>query len=393
MNIVSQIIAVARCSLQSLGYRWRLAASTIVGVALVVMVLLGFLSMSEGFRRTLEETGSDHVALLVSKGANAEPGSWIEPSQAVLARELPGVRQDAGVPMVSAEVFQGISLPDQSGEEATLGLRGIDNHGIAIRPDLTVTKGRVFAPGARELLVGEAALASHPQLGVGQTVAIGGARWRVVGQFSAKAGLHGSEIWTDSQSLKDVYSMGPGFNAVRMALASGATAASLQATISRDPRLARLEVVSEDAFYSAQAQGVVKIIELIGWPIAIIMAVGAIAAAVNTMYNSVEAQTRDIATLRALGFGSLPVFMAVMVEAAVLVLVGGSIGALAAFLLFQGLEGSTMSSSQSQMTFKFAVSGRAVVQAIVLATIVGLIGGLFPALHAARKPVLDGLRE
>jgi putative ABC transport system permease protein len=393
MNIISQIVAVARCSLQSLGYRWRLAASTIIGVALVVMVLLGFLSMSEGFRRTLDETGSDRVALLVSKGSNAEPSSWIEASQATLARELPGVRQDAGVPMVSAEVFQSISLPDQSGEEATLGLRGIDSHGIGIRPELTVTSGRVFAPGARELLVGEAAVANHPQLAVGRTVSIGGARWRVVGIFATGAGLHGSEIWTDSQSLKDVYGLQAGFNVVRIALASGVAAADLQTAIVSEPRLAKLEVVSEDSFYSAQAQGVVKIIELIGWPIAIIMAVGAVAAAVNTMYNSVEAQTRDIATLRAIGFGSLPVFVAVMAEAAVLVLLGGCIGALAAFLLFEGLEGSTMSTSQSQMTFKFAVSGMAVVQAIALAMFVGLIGGLFPALHAARKPVLDGLRE
>ncbi|GAB5352371.1 ABC transporter permease [Qipengyuania sp. 483] len=393
MNYGLQIAAVAKTSLQSMGHRWRLAASTVVGVALVVIVLLGFLAMSEGFRRTLEETGSDRVALLVSDGANAEPMSWVEPQQALLASELQGVRTDAGSPMISAEVYQGISLPDASGEEKTLGLRGMDTKGLAIRPGLDVIEGRPFAAGARELLVGEIAIAQHPQLAVGNTVAIAGAQWTVVGAFSAQSGLHGAEIWTDAQSLKDVYGTGTGYNAVRMALASGFTAADLQAAVKRDPRLTDLEVVGEDEFYSAQAQGIVKIIELIGWPIAIIMAVGAIAAAINTMYNSVEAQTREIATLRALGFGGMPVFIAVMAEAFVLVLVGGVIGAMAATALFQGLEGTTMSSSHSLMTFKFAVSGQSIVQAIVLATIVGLIGGLFPAMHAARKPILDGLKE
>lgn len=393
MNFGSQILAVVRSSLQSLSFRWRLAVSTLVGVALVVMVLLGFLAMSEGFRKTLEETGSDRVALLVTEGANAEAFSLIEASQVVLARELDGIRMDAGKPMVSAEVYQSISLADGAGKDVTLGLRGMDSEGLRIRPSLVITQGRAFSEGARELLVGEAAIARQPQLAVGNSVSIAGAKWQVVGSFSAGSSLYGAELWTDSQSLKSVYGMDTHFNTVRLALASGVTPQDLQALLDQDPRMADVDAIGEAEFFSAQAQGVVKIIEFIGWPIAVIMAVGAIAAAINTMYNSVEAQSREIATLRALGFGRLPIFIAVMAEAAVLVLLGGVLGSLAAFVLFEGLEGSTLSGSQAQVTFKFALSAASVVQAIVLAAVIGLFGGLLPALHAARKPVLDGLRE
>lgn len=393
MNFTSQIVAVVRSSLQSLSYRWRLAVSTLVGVALVVMVLLGFLAMSEGFRKTLEETGSDGVALLVSEGAKSETFSMLDASQVALARELGGIRKDAGNPMVSAEVYKGISLVDADGMDATLGLRGMDSEGLRIRPGLVITNGRAFSEGSRELLVGEAAVARHPQLAVGNTVAIAGAQWQVVGTFSAGSSLYGAELWTDSQSLKGVFGLDTSFNAVRIALANGVTPQQLQATLDSDPRLSDVQAVGEAEFFSAQAQGVVKIIEFIGWPIAVIMAIGAIAAAINTMYNSVEAQTREIATLRALGFGRLPIFIAVMVEAAVLVLLGGILGSLAAFALFEGLEGSTLSGSQTQVTFKFAISAASVVQAIVLAAVIGLLGGLLPALHASRKPVLDGLRE
>ena len=220
MNFTSQIVAVVRSSLQSLSYRWRLAVSTLVGVALVVMVLLGFLAMSEGFRKTLEETGSDGVALLVSEGAKSETFSMLDASQVALARELAGIRKDAGNPMVSAEVYKGISLVDADGMDATLGLRGMDSEGLRIRPGLVITNGRAFSEGSRELLVGEAAVARHPQLAVGNTVAIAGAQWQVVGTFSAGSSLYGAELWTDSQSLMGVFGLDTSFNAVRIALAN-----------------------------------------------------------------------------------------------------------------------------------------------------------------------------
>lgn len=393
MKFITQVYSVVKTSLQSLGYRWRLAVSTVVGIALVVMVLLGFLSMSEGFRRTLENTGSAEIALIKSKGAKSETLSWLGASQEVLSRELAGIRKDGGVPMTSAEIYKAVNLTEENGSVTALGLRGMGKNGLNLRTSLSIVEGRSFAPGNRELLVGSLAMKRYPTLNLGQTVSLAGSDWTVVGVFDASDGLYGAELWTDADSVKDVFKTGPGFNVLRVALASGSTSETLLNEMTKDPRMADVDAVSEKEFFSSQSQGVIKIIELIGWPISILMAIGAIAGAINTMYNSVEAQKRDIATLRVLGFGPVPIFVSVMAEAIALVLIGGVIGTIFALLLFNGLEGTTTNSSQSQMTFKFAVSLGSILNAMTLAVIVGFFGGLIPALKAAKQPILMGLRE
>ena len=392
MNVLYQVLSVTRSSLQSLGYRWRLAVSTVGGIALVVLVLLGFLSMSEGFQKTLDNTGSSDIVIIKSRNTNSESMSWIDIDDAAALDTIKGIRTSGRRPMISRELYRAVML--SGGEErTTLGLRGIEGEGVALRPGMVIAEGRMFEDGNRELIVGRMAADSDDSLRVGHTTQIAGVEWTIVGIFEVARGLYGAEMWTDASSMRDVFKSPSGFNIVRLALAEGSSTDGVRQQLQNDPRTDSLDVLSEKEFYRDQASGLVKAIEMIGWPIAILMAIGAIAGTVNTVYNSVAVQSRDISTLRALGFGRLPVFIAVMAEAIALVLVGGALGVILSILLFNGFEGSTLTGSQSQMSFEFSVTSESVIEAMILAVTVGFIGGMFPALLAAGKPILEGLRE
>jgi putative ABC transport system permease protein len=391
-SLLLQITALTAMNLRSLPKRFWLSLSTVIAVTLVVVVLLAFLAMQNGFQHTLASAGADDVAMILRAGSQSEVGSVITRDQIRLIEEAPGIAKSPdGKPLVSAELYlvvDGIKHASQT--KANLPLRGIGQEGLAVRKGIHLIAGRMFSPGTNEIVVGKALLSEFDGLQLGQTVTFGTSRWTVVGVFAAEGSVFESEIWADLPVLQSFFKRDNVFQTVRARLVSPAALGELQRYLDSDPRL-KLEAKSEAAYFAEQASGTSDLIQKLGWPLAIAMAFGALAGALNTMYSSVAARTTEIATLRAIGFGGLPAFVSTLVESAVLAALGGVLGVTAAFLVFNGLSASTLGASFTQVVFTFEVTPALAAQGVSLALIVGLIGGIFPSIRAARMPILVGL--
>jgi putative ABC transport system permease protein len=276
-----------------------------------------------------------------------------------------------------------------TGTAANVPFRGVGPNAAAVRDRFRIVEGRMFAPGLYEVVVGRGAAGQFLGLKVGEKVRFGSLEWLVVGRFEDGGSVSESEVWGDVHVLQGVYQRGNTYQSVRARLArTGDVAAALDA----DPRV-NVAVRTERAFYAEQSQVMVKLVTTVGTFIAVLMGIGAVFGAVNTMYSAVAARTREIATLRALGFGAAPVVVSVLVEAAVLGLAGGVLGSLVAYVAFNGVQASTLNfQTFSQLTFAFTVTPAVLATGIVYAVALGLVGGLLPALRAATMPVTAGLR-
>jgi putative ABC transport system permease protein len=391
-SLLLQIVAVTRINLKSMPQRLWLSLSTIVAIGLVVMVLLSFLAMANGFRRTIAGSGSPEIAVALRAGSQAEINSVVSRDQVRLIEEGPGVAKGAdGKPLVSGELYltvDGIKRSSQT--KANLPLRGIGTEGAELRRGITIVEGRMFAPGTNEVVVGRSLLREFEGFELGQTVKFGTARWTVVGVFSAAGSVFDSEIWADLPVVQSLFKRANVVQTIRVRLTAPAALADLKAYNDNDPRL-KLDVKSEAAYFADQAARTSDVIQMLGWPLAIAMAFGALAGALNTMYSSVAARATEIATLRAIGFGGFPAFAGTLIESLVLAAIGGVIGATATYLIFDGLTTSTLGESFTQIVFSFELSAGLIGQGVVLALIVGLAGGLFPAIRAARMPIVAGL--
>jgi putative ABC transport system permease protein len=391
-SLLLQITALTAMNLRSLPKRFWLSLSTVIAVTLVVVVLLAFLAMQNGFQHTLASAGADDVAMILRAGSQSEVASVITRDQIRLIEEAPGIAKGPdGKPLVSAELYlvvDGVKHASQT--KANLPLRGIGQEGLAVRKGIHIIAGRMFSPGTNEIVVGKALLSEFDGLQLGQTVTFGTSRWKVVGVFEAEGSVFESEIWADLPVVQSFFKRDNVFQTVRARLVSPAALGELQRYLDSDPRL-KLEAKSEAAYFAEQASGTSDLIQKLGWPLAIAMAFGALAGALNTMYSSVAARTTEIATLRAIGFGGLPAFVSTLVESAVLAALGGGLGVAAAFLVFNGLSASTLGASFTQVVFTFEVTPALAAQGVSLALIVGLIGGIFPSIRAARMPILAGL--
>jgi putative ABC transport system permease protein len=391
-SLLLQIIAVTLINIKSMPQRLWLSLSTVTAVGLVVTVLLSFLAMANGFKRTIEGSGADDVAVVLRAGARSELNSSVMRDQVRLIEEGPGVAKGAdGKPLVSAELYltvDGIKRTTQT--KANLPLRGISQQGAGLRRGVVLTEGRMFNPGTNEVVVGKALVAEFQGFDVGQTISFGTSRWTVVGVFSTGGSVFESEIWADLPVVQSLFKRNNVFQTVRALLTSPAALAALTSYVENDPRL-KLDVSSEAAYFADQASQTSDLIQKLGWPLAIAMAFGALAGALNTMYSSVASRTTEIATLRAIGFGGFPAFVGTLVESLILAVIGGAIGAAATYLIFDGFTASTLGASFTQVVFSFQLTPRLIGQGVVLALIVGLIGGLFPAIRAARMPIVAGL--
>ncbi len=385
-----QTLAVTAINLKSIPQRPGMSAATVLSIALVVGVLLGFLAMANGFRATVQGTGADDIAVVMRAGSQAELNSNLMREDERLIAEAPGIARDAdGEPIVSAELYvvtDGMRSASQT--PANLPLRGVGPRAPELRDGFTITQGRMFEPGAAELLVGENVLAEYEGFALGEPIRLGSNTWTVVGVFSTGGTVFDSELWTDAPVVQSLYQRGNSFQSVRLRLASPEAIEETRAYLDAEPRL-NVDVQSERAFFASQAGGTVTLIEYVGWPLAILMAIGALAGAWNTMYSSVDSRVREIATLRALGFSGFSAFLGTMVESLLLALLGGIIGAVVTWLLFDGLTASTLGSSFTQIVFAFAVTPGAMIAGVILALVVGLLGGLIPAMRAARVPLLS----
>lgn len=392
-SLLLQIVSVTTINLKSLPQRLWLSLSTIVAVSLVVMVLLSFLAMANGFRRTIEGSGADDIAVVLRGGSQSEINSVVTRDQVRLIEQGNGIARDTdGKPLVSAELYLVVDgIKRTTGTKANLPLRGIGAQGAALRHGIAMTAGRMFKPGANEIVVGKGIVAQFSGFDLGETVTFAGSRWTVVGIFSAGGTVFESEIWGDLPVVQSLFKRVNEFQTIRARLSSPSTLADLRSFAQKDTRIKQLEIKSEAAYFAEQASRTSDLIQKLGWPLAIAMALGALAGALNTMYSSVAARASEIATLRAIGFGGLAAFVGTLIEALVLSAIGGGVGALVAFFVFDGFTTSTLGASFTQVVFDFQLSPGLIAQGVILALAVGLLGGLSPAIRAARMPIVGGL--
>jgi putative ABC transport system permease protein len=391
-SLLLQITALTVMNLKSLPKRFCLSLSTVVAVMLVVVVLLAFLAMRNGFQHTLASAGAEDVAIILRAGAQSEIASVVMRDQVRLIEEAPGIaKRSDGKRLVSAELYLVVDgIKHSSQTKANLPLRGIGQEGMAVRRGITIIAGRMLSPGSNEIVVGKALLGEFDGFELGQTVTLGTGRWTVVGVFEAEGSVFESEIWADLPVVQSFFKRDNVFQTVRARLVTPAALDGLQRYLDSDPRL-KLEAKSEAAYFAEQAAGTSDLIQKLGWPLAIAMAFGALAGALNTMYSSVAARTTEIATLRAIGFGGLPALVSTLIESTLLAALGGVLGVAAAFMIFDGLSASTLGASFTQVVFSFKLTPALAAQGVSLALIVGVIGGIFPSIRAARMPVLAGL--
>ena len=386
-----QTLAVASVGVSSLPQRWGASSVIVVGIAGVVGVLVAMLAMGEGFKATLNRTGNETTAIILRGGSQAETNSVITRDQVPLIGQLDGIaRSRDGRPLVSPELSQVVSLVTRAdGTDANAQLRGVGAMAWELRPQVRIVEGRRFEPGRRELVVGRGAREQYVGLEVGRTLELANQPWTVVGVFES-GDSHESELWADAEVLGPTYQR-TAFQSVTVKLDGKRGLARLKAAMAADPRL-KLDVETTRHYYNKQSAGLTRLIQILGTVVGAIMAVGAVFGALNTMYAAVAARAREIATLRAIGFRGLPVVVAVMLETMLLALLGGLIGALLAWLVFNGYTASTLSGNFSQVVFQFQVGPELVWTGLKWALGIGLVGGLFPALRAARLPVTAALR-
>jgi putative ABC transport system permease protein len=384
-------LAAAKVGIAGLPQRWGASSVIVVGIAGVVGVLVAMLAMGAGFAQTLKQTGSDDSAIILRGGSQAETNSVITRDQVPLISALDGVARGAdGKPLVSPELSQVVNLPSRSdGTDANAQIRGVGASGWTLRPHIRIVQGRKFQPGLRELVVGQGAMRQFRGIEVGKSVMFANQQWTVVGEF-ASGDSHDSELWADADTLGSTYNR-QAFQSVTAKLEGKDGFRKLKAALAGDPRL-KLDVLTTHDYYAKQSEGLEKLIRILGTVIGTIMAIGAVFGALNTMYAAVAGRAREIATLRALGFRGLPVVVAVMLETMLLALLGGLLGAGLAWLVFNGYEVSTLGSNFSQVVFQFRVSPELLWSGLKWALGIGLVGGLFPALRAARLPVTEALR-
>lgn len=394
-SVVSQTVAITATNLKSVGSRIGTSLVIVVGIAGVVAVLIGMMSMTRGFERTLKGTGSESRALFLSAGVLAELSSGFGPDTVFLIDGLPGLRRGAdGAPLVSPEVMVITELKRGEGRQranVNVALRGVGPAGRAMRPEVRLVEGRWFEPGLREIVAGAQAQQQFTGIRVGKTLRFRGSEWTVVGVFASDGDAHESELWTDLDTARSAFGR-VGASSVLAQLESPESLPVLEAAMKADPRF-QLDVQSERHYFAAQTENFTNQIGILTTVVAAIMAVGALFGALNTMYSAVSRRQIEIATLRAIGFSGLPVVVSVLVEAEALALAGGALGALVSYGLFNGMTVSTLGQNFTQVAFSFVVTPELVARGLVWAVSIGFIGGLLPAIRAARLPVVDALRS
>ncbi|MFA6956881.1 MAG: ABC transporter permease [Thermoanaerobaculia bacterium] len=391
---ISQVVALTAFNLRTIPQRKGSSLSFMVGIAGVVAVFVGVLSIGQGISRTMKQTGAADIALVLRSGADSEMTSLLLREETNLIGDAPGVARADGVALVSPELFVIINLPKRStGTDVNIPFRGVERPVLGVRTNVKIVDGRMFEWGRNEVIVGRGALIEFAGLERGKTIRIGQNDWSIVGIFESKGGIEESEIWTDAAVLQPAYHRGSSYQAALVRLASAGSFDKFKDALTTDPRL-NVKVLRMTDYYAEQSRTLNLLITGLGSLVAGLMGIGALFGALNTMYTAVASRGREIATLKALGFGSSPVVISIITESLLLATVGGTAGALLAWVAFDGYRAATLNwQSFSQVTFAFDVNGPLLVEGIVCALVIGLVGGLFPAIRAARLPVSVALRE
>ena len=382
-------------NVRSVTARWKTAVVSVLGIAGTVGVFVAMLAMARGFQATLVASGSPSTAIVRRAGASSEMDSIVTLDEVRVIGDASQVaRSGQGVPLISPEVVViGAFQLQSSGTDANVQVRGLSPRVLEVRPSVEVVEGRFFRPGLAEIVVGSNAVQTYRGLELGSKVPFGGREWTVVGIFDAGGSAFDSELWTDATVLAQAYKRPENiFQSATARLNSPTDFDAFKDALTADPRLS-VQVEREEAYYARQSQMVSTLIRVLGFLVAFVMAIGAVFGALNTMYSAVAARAREIATLRALGFGGGSVVLSFMVEALLIAIGGGLLGCLAALPL-NGFTAGTMNwQTFSHLAFAFKVTPQLLLAGMAFALLMGLAGGVLPAIRAARLPVATALRE
>jgi len=381
-------------NIRSVKARWTSSIVAVLGIAGTVGVFVAMLSLARGFRATLVASGSADNAIVMRAGATSEMMSGIRLEEVKILQDAPGVARVADAPLVTSEVVVVAPFPLRAtGTDANVQVRGVSPNVLTIRNNLKIAQGRMFQPGLAELIVGKNASSSYSGLTVGNTVNFGGGNWQVVGVFDAGGSSFDSEVWCDARVLDDVYKRPSNiFQSATIHLSSANAYDQFKDAITSDRRL-NLDVSREIDYYAKQSTRMTQLITILGGLVAFVMAIGAVFGALNTMYSAVAERGREIATMRALGFGGGAVVFSFLVEALLISFIGGVIGCIAVLPLNGLTTGAMNWHTFSHLAFAFRITLPLLVGGVVFALLMGLLGGLPPAMRAAWRPVAVALRE
>ena len=394
MNFLKQTIAVTLLNLRTIPQRLGSSGVAIIGIAGVVIVLVSVLSIAQGFGAAMESSGSPVRALVMRSGADSEMTSGFAGPEVEIIKQAPGLRRDGQNPVASAELYVVIDIPKIStNSSANVPMRGIEPMATRVREEFRIIEGRMFEFGTNEVVVGRGASVNFRGLTVGNTVTTGQNAWQVVGMFETGGSIAETEIWVDARVLQGAYRRGNSYQTVLARLDSSESFNTFRDWLTANPQV-NVQVRREEEYYAQQSRALTGLIRGVGFGIAALMGIGAVFGAILTMYTAVSTRSREIATLRALGFNTTSVVVSVLTESLALAAIGGAIGGVIAYFAFNGYQTSTMNfSTFSQVAFAFQVTPRLLIMGLSYALIMGLIGGLFPALRAARLPIPSALRE
>jgi putative ABC transport system permease protein len=379
---------------RSIKERWTSTIVAILGIAGTVGVFVAMLSLARGFKATLVASGSPGNALVMRAGSSSEMMGGITLDSVRVVQDAPGVARDASGPLVTQEVVGVAPFPlISTGTDANVQVRGVSPNVLTIRPFAKIIEGRMLEPGLSEMVVGKNASKSYAGLTVGNTLRFGGGQWKVVGIFDAGGSSFDSEVWCDAHILAQVLKRPDNiFQSATVHLTSPAAFQQFKDTLVSDPRM-NVDVWREVDYYAKQSTNMTQLITVLGGFVAAIMAIGAIFGALNTMYSAVSERGREIATMRALGFSSWNVILSFLFEALLISFVAGLLGCLAVLPL-NGLTTNAMNfQTFSNLAFAFKITFDLLVMGVVFALVMGVLGGLLPAVRAALRPVAVALRE
>ena len=390
---MKQILAITGMNIRTILQRSGASIVIIIGIAGSVAVMVSLLAMAEGLSKTIASTGQEDRALIFREGSNSEMSSGIAMTDLAIIENTQGIKKSEDGPMIAAEIFTIIDLKKKGAvDTSNIPLRGVQEMSFKIRPELKIIEGKNFFPGKGEIIVGKGAANEYEGLELGNKIKIRDSEWTVVGIFSTGGDVHESEIWADLAVTQGAFRRGASASIAIVQMEENASITDLGATLELDPRL-DLKVQGEVDFYEEQSSGASSLIQAFGYTVAVIMAIGAVFAALNTMYSAVSTRLVEIGTLRAVGFHGSSVLFALMIESMFLALLGGLLGAGLSYLIFNGYTVSTLASvSFTQTAFDFAVTGEIIGQGLILALIVGFLGGVLPARRAATQDITEALR-
>jgi putative ABC transport system permease protein len=394
MSFFTQIFSVAWLSIRTIRERLGSSAVAVVGIAGVVIVFVAVLSIAEGFSRTMQTAGAADRAIIMRGGADSEMTSGLAGDAVEIMKQAPGIRRESQRPAFSPELYVMVDLPKRSTQTpANVPLRGVTEEVLKVRYDAKIVEGQMLTFGTNEIVAGRAAAGQFMGLAVGSTLTTGQATWKVVGIFEAGGSVSETELWGDAHTLQGAFRRNNSYQSALARLETPASYTTFKDWLTSNPQL-NVSVVPETEYYAAQSEVLTSLIRTVGVGIAVLMGFGAVFGAILTMYTAVSTRTREIATLRALGFNTTSVVISVLAESLALGAVGGVAGGVLAYVAFNGYETSTINfQTFSQVAFAFAVTPWLLAQGLAYALIMALVGGLLPALKAARLPIASALRQ